>query len=109
MKVFRVALMAVGLAACGQTIGQVSTMTDQQAIALAKQRITASLKDPDSARFGEFERRTHQLGIPNDRVCAVVNAKNTFGAYTGMHYVAYRLDNNIVVEGENAGFLCNGN
>lgn len=52
----------------------------QAKIALAKK-----LKDPESARI-EGLKRTNFLntkGVPTPAVCGTVNAKNSFGGYTG--------------------------
>ncbi len=43
--------------------------------------IKAVLKDPDSAKFGEF------IQINDTRACIAVNSKNSFGGYTGEKYV----------------------
>ena len=42
-----------------------------------KRAVIASLKDPDSAKFGKFT-----LVTPT-RACMGVNARNSFGGYTG--------------------------
>lgn len=47
------------------------------AIAAAKKAVIARLKDPDSAKFGKVVYR------PDGVVCGYVNAKNSFGGYTG--------------------------
>ena len=50
----------------------------EQLLAEAKNTVLASLKDPDSAKFGQFT-------IENEKfACLDVNAKNSFGGYTGM-------------------------
>ena len=41
----------------------------------------AGLKDPDSARFGEIAAAERESRIT---VCGFVNAKNSYGGYTGM-------------------------
>lgn len=40
------------------------------------------LKDPDSARFGDMKASTGKEGLIN--VCGWLNAKNSYGGYTGM-------------------------
>jgi hypothetical protein len=45
--------------------------------------VTASLKDPDSARFAPFRRGK------GSAVCGSVNARNGFGGYTGMEPFVY--------------------
>jgi hypothetical protein len=59
----------------------VNTMTKEERLAFdireATKAVLASLKDPGSARFGEFAYAT-----PNN-ACLTVNAKNSFGGYSG--------------------------
>lgn len=43
----------------------------------AQRAVIASLKDPDSAKFGKFTR------FGKDLACLTVNAKNSMGGYTG--------------------------
>jgi len=101
-------LFAGTLAGCNSvTTGSLSSMSDQEAIALARKRVAESLKDPSSAQFGpHFDRKTQQLGVVFDRVCGTVNAKNSFGAYTGQQTFSYLLQNDRVVMGENALINC---
>jgi|SRR5262245_14550605 len=101
--------LLAGLAAgCNSvTTGSLSPMSDQEAIALARKRVTESLKDPSSVQFGaHFDRKTQQMGVVFDRVCGTVNAKNSFGAYTGEQTFSYLLQNDRVVIGENALINC---
>jgi len=52
----------------------------------AKEAVTAALKDPDSAQFGEV------VAVSNDGtpvVCGSVNAKNSFGGFTGEQSFVY--------------------
>lgn len=61
--------------------GQVVSLTSQQQN-LIREGITKRLNDPESARFGKFgAARTKEGTII---VCGYVNAKNSFGGYTGM-------------------------
>ena len=53
-----------------------STTTDQANIAKAEAKVEDLLKDPDSAKFT----RVKVKGVV---VCGYVNAKNSFGGYTG--------------------------
>ena len=64
-----VGLCAVMLIACGG---------DESA---AKKAVLESLKDPDSAKFGEF----HKVG--DEGACFAVNAKNSMGGYTGTKFM----------------------
>jgi hypothetical protein len=43
----------------------------------AKKAVLAVLKDPDSARFGQFTQ------VNEKRACLTVNARNSLGGYTG--------------------------
>lgn len=52
-------------------------------------RVLASLKDPASAKFtGAFDGYVSVM-LPDDppKGCAIVNAKNSFGGYTGNEWV----------------------
>ncbi len=42
--------------------------------------IAAKLKDPDSAKFTDMKLRASADGV---RICGTINAKNSFGGYTG--------------------------
>ena len=56
------------------------------AIWAAKQAVTAALKDPDSAQFGEVV----AVSADGEAVaCGSVNAKNSFGGYTGQKSFVY--------------------
>ena len=48
---------------------------------MAKEMVTSQLKDPESARFGEIWALKGSNG--HKCVCGYVNAKNSFGGYTG--------------------------
>lgn len=58
---------------------------------LIKTSFANSLKDPDSARYGRFSKPRKEQIIRNNQaiygysVCAPVNAKNSYGGYTGTH------------------------
>lgn len=61
---------------------------------LAEKAVTAQLKDPDSAKFGDafvvVTPAKESPGLEDVAVCGLVNAKNGFGGYTGdQRYVAY--------------------
>ena len=54
----------------------------------AEDRVRQVLKDPDSAKFGSVHLIASINSVPppkpeTDIVCGYVNAKNSFGAYTG--------------------------
>jgi hypothetical protein len=114
-------LLGTLLAACNQTTAETpstSHITDQQAFAAARLAVLASLKDPDSAKFGTaFTRKTVGEGsatifyrvtfVPvdsqTDLVCGTVNSKNSFGGYVGMAVFAYRIGRKDVFIDEGAG------
>lgn len=74
----------------------------QQALANAKRAITFTLKDPESVRW----RRAKVA--PNGNVCIEVNAKNSFGGYTGFEPVTYNARTGDVLGAANyAGMWCN--
>jgi hypothetical protein len=69
-----------------------ATISDQDLFKQARQAVVASVKDPDSVKFGpQFERRVHSTrsGQPYEIVCGQVKAKNSFGGYTGMKMFAW--------------------
>jgi hypothetical protein len=57
------------------------TLTPAQSAAL-EARIREKLKDPGSAQFGKRIAGRNELG--SIVVCGLVNARNSFGGYTGM-------------------------
>ncbi len=67
--IFGVALCTL-LTACGTNSSQSN----------AEKATLAALKDPSSAQFGEFTK----YGDHGSYSCLSVNAKNTFGGYTGV-------------------------
>jgi hypothetical protein len=54
---------------------------DQQQIAAIQEGVRRSLKDPESARFGQIIGGRDEKGILH--ACGWVNAKNSYGGYTG--------------------------
>lgn len=60
----------------------------QDEIDKSKSVVTAALKDPESARFGE---KFWAIVGSNGRrsICGYVNAKNSFGGYTGKKLYIY--------------------
>jgi len=82
-------------------------LSDKQAFAMARQAVLATLKDPDSAKFpGIMTRRSgmDSFGTPEDIVCGTVNAKNSFGGYTGPRIFAFRMVKQIVTIDGDSGF-----
>ncbi len=57
------------------------TLTGQQTQAVER-GVKVVLKDPDSARFGPMKAGVNSAG--KVFVCGYVNARNSFGGYTGM-------------------------
>jgi hypothetical protein len=62
----------------------VAKQTDD--IARAKQAVVRDLKDPMSAMFGDVYRGRYAI------ICGGVNAKNSYGGYTGMTAFVYEID-----------------
>lgn len=57
-----------------------SGKSETEAIELGKSAVAASLKDPDSAKFRNTRLVAHLQGAV---VCGEVNAKNSYGGYSG--------------------------
>lgn len=89
-RVFLAAMSALALSGCNvaeavmtdklRTINRVDL--DKAQVALMQEKVRSSLKDPASAQFG-----THVAGVNKEgtvMVCGLVNAKNSYGGYTGM-------------------------
>lgn len=73
--------------------------TDQKTIKKVKNAIGEQLKSPDSAKFSDiyivrWKGVTSDAGYGNLAVCGVVNAKNSFGAYTGNNRFVVELSDN---------------
>ncbi len=66
------------LVACGEGEGIFAARQDE---ADCKKAVTSSLKDPDSAKFGEFSIVTPVPGMKT--ACLTVNARNSLGGYVG--------------------------
>lgn len=74
------------LAACGsESPNQASAKAEHPHFAMAREEITARLRDPESARFG-----TMKFGKPG-YVCGTINSKNAFGGYTGARAFSYSI------------------
>ncbi|HWV51561.1 hypothetical protein [Pseudorhodoplanes sp.] len=77
-----------------------------EAMGEARDRVTSALKDPESARFTEVTYKPAQpnaRGEPTDVVCGMVNAKNSFGGYTGAKPFVYFVDRKQVTMSDGAG------
>ncbi|WFF40392.1 hypothetical protein EVC62_02130 [Salinicola endophyticus] len=57
----------------------------QERVRQAEESVKEGLKDPDSAKFKDVH-GTKLMTVPNAHVmvCGMVNAKNSYGGYTGM-------------------------
>jgi hypothetical protein len=73
-----------------------AALSDAQLFAEARRVVLDGLKDPDSAKFGEFWR----LG---DVACGTVNSKNSMGGYTGKKIFAVK-DGHAQLQGEGDSF-----
>jgi hypothetical protein len=71
---------------------------DDPAVKAAKVALAKSLKDPPSAVFSELKHATRPnvRGEPLDTVCGLVNAKNSFGGYTGPRGFVYFVNDGAV-------------
>lgn len=81
MRVVVLALMAISMSGCGEDsvmgklgIGSLGGLGEEGKM---QEVVRASLKDPDSAKFGKMTR------VTDKRACLTVNAKNALGGYTG--------------------------
>jgi len=92
-----VMLAALALAGCNVTAqnaapiasgpAPTTNIPDQELFKQARQAVLATLKDPDSAKFGAKFRRETKVAVNGqafETVIGEVNAKNGFGGYTGM-------------------------
>ena len=59
----------------------------ERSLSEVKQAVLVGLKDPDSAKFGKLTK------VGDNYACLDVNAKNTFGGYTGMKTFALIREN----------------
>lgn len=66
--------------------------SDAARIATAKARVKAQLKDPNSARFASV-----RVNPRTKMVCGTVNARNSFGGYTGPKPFIYAPSENEVI------------
>lgn len=73
----------------------------------AKTAVIAELKDPDSARFGTLIRATRPnvRGEPMDVVCGQVNARNSYGGYSGMSGFVYFVGDKTLYFADGSGIV----
>lgn len=76
MRIFFIALIMLGSTLSQPAIARDLTDLERAVIADA---VKAKLKDPESASF----RWMPLVDPPADRYCGLVNAKNSYGGYTG--------------------------
>lgn len=74
MKFAVIALMALSMSGCGDKSVSPAQVTEEDKMQAA---VRASLKDPDSAKFGKMTQ------VNERKACLTVNAKNALGGYTG--------------------------
>lgn len=80
---FTAATAAVSLAAIGADWA-VSPKEASSIVRTEKERVKASLKDPESARFSSLYLAKRRSDGPKEIVlCGEVNAKNSYGGYSG--------------------------
>ena len=75
--------------------------SDAAAISAAKAALTKTLKDPGSAQFTDVVRGTSSVGV--DYVCGKVNARNSYGGYTGPKGFLYQVADNKLTTEESMG------
>jgi hypothetical protein len=75
-------------------------------VSIIKAWYAENLKDPDSAKFNKISKPQKEHAIENQfqrlalfgySVCATVNAKNSFGGYTGSKVRWFLIRNGVVV------------
>lgn len=81
-KIFMSQCIRQGTAAAGPMIGPGRPATERES-AKAKDAVTNSLKDPQSAQFRNLT--VHE----GDAICGEVNARNSFGGYAGFQPFSY--------------------
>jgi hypothetical protein len=85
-KLLVFSLIVGGLSACASQPSKPPVVWSKEAatseeIVDAKETVVGQLKDPESARFGEIWAMSGTNG--KRTICGYVNAKNSFGGYTG--------------------------
>lgn len=81
MRILRHHIAALAVALCGCAADLQPMALSVADVAQVKQAVTRQLKDPESARFGPIVGGKDATG--RSYACGVVNAKNSFGGYTG--------------------------
>lgn len=72
---------------------QTATGKTDPTLAAARAAVARKLKDPGSATFDQLVRKTapNTRGEPTDVLCGTVNAKNSYGGFTGAKPFVYLL------------------
>lgn len=82
MRSIAIFMFSIALTACagsGSIVREHAVLTETQRKAV-EAAVRQSLKDPESARFGDI---TAGRSADGTTVCGQVNAKNSYGGYTG--------------------------
>lgn len=81
MKVLALVLIAISMVGCDIKPFGIGKPTEEETL---QAFVRANLKDPDSAKFGQFTSRTENAaGVSENAACLTVNARNSLGGYTG--------------------------
>jgi hypothetical protein len=87
-------LLCLALAGCQTAAGNPPALPASDAdTAKAKAALLQIVKDPDSAKFSKVQR-------VGDYICGMVNAKNSFGGYTGPKPFSVGADGEALIGGE---------
>lgn len=78
-----------------------SIPVSQSVVERAKRAVTAVLKDPESAKFGYIYPSAAMINV----ACGTVNAKNSFGGYTGeQKFIANPSTGSVILDDGKATF-----
>ena len=103
IRLSAILLLGSTLAACNTTSESSSSaaalpqQSDAKLFARAKTALAATLKDPDSAKFGDMLRVPSNQG---DYVCGRINAKNSLGGYAGAQKFSVAPNGDVAIAGE---------
>lgn len=93
-----IACVVALLCGCGESAAQKEARIQVNMKVTAEGYVRAKLKDPDSAQF------QNQFISSKDAACGEVNAKNSFGGYTGFkRYVSAGRDLTVLESDAGAG------
>lgn len=97
------ALLALGGCQTQASSNMLSPLDDAALFEVARKQVLASMRDPDSTKFGiKMFRKQSKLWdmTPVDVVCGTVNSRNGFGGFTGMKTFVWRMDGKVYISGE---------